>query len=531
MTRGIAGKIARAFIDSPLTPLVIVAALLLGLFSIWQTPREEEPQIVVPMLDVFVSMPGASSQEIEQRVTIPMERLLQEIPGVEYLYSTSQSGGSLVIVRFYVGTKEEDAIVRTYNKLYSNFDRIPQGVSQPLIKARSIDDVPILAMTFWGKNYDAYSLRRIAAEVQERIKQVENVSDTTLLGGQKRELKITLDPQKLAAFRLSPALIARALQTTNQRSSAGSFADGLHEIAVESGTFLHSAEEAGKIVVAVQNARPVYLADVATINDGAEDPADYVYFGTGGAHPDPSGTFPAVTLAVAKRKGANATNVSNDVLAKVDSLRGYALPSDLQVTVTRNYGQTAKDKSNELLKHLSLATHFRHAPRRPLSRLERIRRRPSRHSRHPRFPLCIFYRLGYTLNRVTLFALIFTIGILVDDAIVVVENIVRHFRLPENQRTRPRGCRRRSRRRSRQSHHSCHLRRNRRHSPHGLREGTDGPVHDPHSRRRFHGHAVLAAGRLRRLSLGLAPPAAPHRRKMHAHRENEDRATRLYRRS
>ncbi len=433
MTRGIAGKIARAFIDSPLTPLVIVAALLLGLFSIWQTPREEEPQIVVPMLDVFVSMPGASSQEIEQRVTIPMERLLQEIPGVEYLYSTSQSGGSLVIVRFYVGTKEEDAIVRTYNKLYSNFDRIPQGVSQPLIKARSIDDVPILAMTFWGKNYDAYSLRRIAAEVQERIKQVENVSDTTLLGGQKRELKITLDPQKLAAFRLSPALIARALQTTNQRSSAGSFADGLHEIAVESGTFLHSAEEAGKIVVAVQNARPVYLADVATINDGAEDPADYVYFGTGGAHPDPSGTFPAVTLAVAKRKGANATNVSNDVLAKVDSLRGYALPSDLQVTVTRNYGQTAKHKSDELLKHLFLATisvtllvalalGWRESGVVLLAIPVTLA-----------LTLFIFYAYGYTLNRVTLFALIFSIGILVDDAIVVVENIVRHFRLPQNQ--------------------------------------------------------------------------------------------------
>ncbi len=288
-------------------------------------------------------------------------------------------------------------------------------------------------MTFWGKNYDAYSLRRIAAEVQERIKQVENVSDTTLLGGQKRELKITLDPQKLAAFRLSPALIARALQTTNQRSSAGSFADGLHEIAVESGTFLHSAEEAGKIVVAVQNARPVYLADVATINDGAEDPADYVYFGTGGAHPDPGGTFPAVTLAVAKRKGANATNVSNDVLAKVDSLRGYALPSDLQVTVTRNYGQTAKHKSDELLKHLFLATisvtllvalalGWRESGVVLLAIPVTLA-----------LTLFIFYAYGYTLNRVTLFALIFSIGILVDDAIVVVENIVRHFRLPQNQ--------------------------------------------------------------------------------------------------
>jgi multidrug efflux pump subunit AcrB len=200
--RELAGTIAHAFIDSPLTPLVIVAALLLGVFSIWQTPREEEPQIVVPMLDVFVSMPGASAQEVEQRVTIPMERLLQEIPGVEYLYSTSQPCGALVIIRFYVGLKEEDAIVRTYNKLYTNFDRIPQGVGQPLIKARSIDDVPVLAMTFWGRNYDGSTLRRIVTEAQQNVKQVENVSETTLLGGQKRELKITPDPQKLAAYRI-----------------------------------------------------------------------------------------------------------------------------------------------------------------------------------------------------------------------------------------------------------------------------------------------------------------------------------------
>ena len=433
LQRGLAGTIAHAFIVSPLTPLVIVAALLLGIFSIWQTPREEEPQIVVPMLDVFVSMPGASAHEVEQRVTIPMERLLQEIPGVEYLYSTSQPGGALVIIRFYVGLKEEDAIVRTYNKLFANFDRIPQGVGQPLIKARSIDDVPVLAMTFWGKNYDGSTLRRIAAEVQQNIKQVENVSETTLLGGQKRELKITLDPQKLAAYRVGPLLVARALQGGNQRLQAGSFAEGNQEFAVEAGTFLHSAEEAKKIVVAVQNGRPIYLADVANVSDGPEEPVNYVYFGTGGAEVGPSGSYPAVTLAVAKRRGANATNVSTDVLAKIDSLRGYVLPNDLQVTVTRNYGQTAKHKSDELLKHLFLATisvtflvalalGWRESGVVLLAIPVTLA-----------LTLFIFYAYGYTLNRVTLFALIFSIGILVDDAIVVVENIVRHFRLPENQ--------------------------------------------------------------------------------------------------
>jgi multidrug efflux pump subunit AcrB len=434
---GLAGKIANAFITSPLTPLVIVAALLLGLFSIWQTPREEEPQIIVPMLDVFVNMPGASAEEVEQRVTVPMERLLQEIPGVEYLYSNSQPGGALVIVRFYVGIKEEDAIVRTYNKLYASFDRIPQGASQPLIKARSIDDVPVMAMTFWGKNYDAAAVRRIAAEVQQSVKQVENVSETTLLGGQRRELRIILDAQKLASFHLSPLLIARALESTNQRTQAGSFAQGNQELAVEAGNFLKSAEDAKKVIVAVQNGRPVYLGDVAEIVDGPEEPTNYVFFGTGGATAGVNGTFPAVTLAVAKRKGANATNVSRDVLAKVESLRGYVLPHDLQVTVTRNYGQTAKHKSDELLKHLFLATlsvtllvalalGWRESGVVLLAIPVTLA-----------LTLFIFYAYGYTLNRVTLFALIFSIGILVDDAIVVVENIVRHFRLPESQ-DRPR---------------------------------------------------------------------------------------------
>ena len=270
-------------------------------------------------------------------------------------------------------------------------------------------------------------------KLQQNVKQVENVSETTLLGGQKRELKITLDPQKLAAYHIGPLLIARALQASNQRLQAGSFAEGNQEFAVEAGTFLRSAEEAKKIVVAVQNGRPVYLADVANVSDGPEEPVNYVYFGTGGAEAGPGGTYPAVTLAVAKRKGANATNVSTDVLAKIDSLRGYVLPNDLQVTVTRNYGQTAKHKSDELLKHLFLATisvtllvalalGWRESGVVLLAIPVTLA-----------LTLFIFYAYGYTLNRVTLFALIFSIGILVDDAIVVVENIVRHFRLPENQ--------------------------------------------------------------------------------------------------
>jgi len=431
VNRGLAGKIAHAFIDSRLTPLVIIGSLLLGLFSILQTPREEEPQIVVPMLDVFVGMPGASSQEVEERVTIPMEQLLRDVPGVEYLYSTSQPGGALVIVRFYVDTKEEDAIVRTYNRLYSNFDRIPQGATQPLIKARSIDDVPVLAVTFWGKNYGGYTLRRIAAEVQQSVKQVENVSETTLLGGQRRQVRVTLNPQRLAAYHASPLAIASVLRSSNQRSTSGSFAERNQEIAVESGALLQNVDDVRKTVVTVLGGRPVYLSDVADITDGPEEAANYVYYSAGGANADAM-TYPAVTLAVAKRKGTNATNVSKDVLTRIDALRGYVIPSDVQVTVTRNYGQTAKHKSDELLKHLFLATlsvtllvalalGWRESGVVLLAIPVTLA-----------LTLFIFYAYGYTLNRVTLFALIFSIGILVDDAIVVVENIVRHFRLAEN---------------------------------------------------------------------------------------------------
>ncbi|HKB53030.1 MAG TPA: efflux RND transporter permease subunit, partial [Ramlibacter sp.] len=202
-----AGRIAHAFIASKLTPLIIMASLLLGAFAVWQTPREEEPQIIVPMLDVFVQMPGASAKEVEQRVTVPMEKLLREVPGVEYIYSTSSPGMSMVIVRFYVGQKEEDAIVRTYNKLYSNFDRIPPGVSPPIIKVRSIDDVPIMALTLWGEHYDAASLRRIAGELENSLKQLDDISETKIIGGLPRQVRVVLDTERLAAYGLSPAQV------------------------------------------------------------------------------------------------------------------------------------------------------------------------------------------------------------------------------------------------------------------------------------------------------------------------------------
>ena len=439
----LAGRIAHGFIDSKLTPLVIVAALLLGAFSILETPREEEPQIVVPMLDVFVQMPGASPEEISQRVSLPMEKLLREIPGVEYIYSINQPGVSMLIVRFLVGSKEEDAIIQTYNKLYSNFDRIPPGASQPIIKVRSINDVPIMALTLWGKSYDSYHLRRIAGELENSLKQLDDVSETTIIGGQPRQVRVVLDTQRLAAYGLTPAAVADQLQRANSRSAVGSFARNNNEFKVEAGKFFTRTEDLQQVVVGVHSGRPVYLRDVVEkLEDGPSEPDNYVMFANArgsaeaGRRSDTRQEYPAVTITLAKRKGTNATTISEHVLEKVRSMRGYELPTDLNITVTRNYGETAKNKSNELLKHLLIATlsvtllialalGWRESGVVLLAVPVTLA-----------LTLAVFYLYGYTLNRVTLFALIFSIGILVDDAIVVVENIVRHFRLPAS-RGRP----------------------------------------------------------------------------------------------
>jgi multidrug efflux pump subunit AcrB len=441
----IAGRIALTFIESKLTPLAITAALLLGIMAIWLTPREEEPQIVVPMLDVMVQMPGASAQEVQQRVSIPMEKLLREVPGIEYLYSISHPGMSIVIVRFYVGTREEDAIVKTYNKLYSNFDKIPPGVSQPIIKARSIDSVPILALTLWGAKYDASQLHLIAGELEQTIEQIDDVAETSIIGGQPRAVRVVLDTNKLAAYGLTPTQVVSQLQAANSRESSGSFAHDNREFQVEAGYFFTRAEDLQQLVVGVHSARPVYLRDVARgIESGPAEPVNYVLFGNGAGvarttdavNAQPGSEFPAVTITVAKRKGTNATLIAQRVLKRMEDLRGNVVPADLNLTVTRNYGETAKDKSDELLKHLMLATlsvtlliAFALGWRESGVVLVAI---PVTLA----LTLGIFYLFGYTLNRVTLFALIFSIGILVDDAIVVVENIVRHFRLPGN-RGRP----------------------------------------------------------------------------------------------
>ena len=429
---GIAGRIARGFIDSKLTPLVVITSVLLGLASVILLPREEEPQIKVPIVDVLVSMPGFGAKEVEERATRPMEKLLWEIPGVEYLYSTSQPGQSLVIVRFKVGENAADSLTRLHQKLQANFDRIPHGVSQPLIKPRSIDDVPILALTLHSARYDHLALRRVASQIDDAVKQVPLVAETTLIGGARRQVRVLLDPSRLASRNLSAAGLVPMLRQANRQSASGGLTSANQEIAIETGAFLTSAEDVGNVVVGVFGGKPVYLREVAGIVDGAEEPSQYVFFGGGSFHGSSADDQPAVTLAIAKRPGANAIAVADEVLRKVETLKGVVIPSDVQVSVTRHYGETASEKSNELLWHMLIAVvsvsililltlGWRESGIVAVAIPATLA-----------LTLLVFYLYGFTLNRITLFALIFSIGILVDDAIVVVENIVRHFHLPRN---------------------------------------------------------------------------------------------------
>jgi multidrug efflux pump subunit AcrB len=431
--KGIAGRIASAFIESRLTPLIVIASILLGAGAVVLLPREEEPQIIVPMIDVFVQMPGASAREVEERVTKPMEKLLWEIPGVEYIYSTSAPGQSMAIVRFKVGEDEEKSIVRLNQKMFANFDLIPPGASTPLVKPRSIDDVPILALTLSSDRYDHYALRRVAAELNDQIKTIPDVSEISLIGGRRRQVRVILDPARLAARGLDPSALVSMLAAANRQLQSGSFSSGNREFLVETGAFLRTAEDVGSVVVEAAAGRPVYLRDVSTIVDGPEEPADYVLFGLGpaaqGKAPAPE---PAVTLSIAKRKGTNAIVIAENVIRKVEEIRGRTIPDGIRLTVTRNYGETAAEKSNELLLHMliaiisvSILIWFTLGMRESGIVATAI---PVTLA----LTLAVFYLTGYTLNRVTLFALIFSIGILVDDAIVVVENIVRHYRLPSN---------------------------------------------------------------------------------------------------
>ncbi|MBF0337232.1 MAG: efflux RND transporter permease subunit [Nitrospirae bacterium] len=425
---GISGKIASSFIKSKLTPLIVFASLLMGLFAVSVTPREEEPQIVVPMFDVMVSYPGASAREMEQLVTYQMEKVLSEITGVEFVYSVTRPGFTLAIVRFYVGEDTEKSSVKLHQKLAANFDKIPAGVSRPLIKPKSIDEVPIVSLTLSSDEYSAYQLRSVAMQVADEIKKDNNVAEIYVTGGQTRQLRVTFSPERLKGYGLSPLYIINALKNSNVLLPSGVFQQDNVEYVVETGKNLQSAQDVKDIIVGVHNGSPVYLRNVADVTDGPGEPSSYVFMGHG-ARANHPGLSNAVTIALAKTKGSNATTIAEKAIEKIEHLKGWLIPNGINVTVTRDYGETAKEKSDSLLEHLFIATFsvilliaftlgFKEsivvAVAVPVTLA---------------LTLLINYLFGYTLNRVTLFSLIFSIGILVDDAIVVVENIHRHFKL------------------------------------------------------------------------------------------------------
>jgi multidrug efflux pump subunit AcrB len=421
---GISGRIARTFLRSKLTPLVTVAALAVGLLAILGIPREEEPQISVPMIDVFAALPGASPREVENVLARPIEQKMREIPGVDHVYTVSGDGAVMVTVRFDVGEDQERSVTKVHAKLAAAMDSVPAGAIGPLVKPHSIDDVPVLALTLHGGGYDANALRQLALQLEDEIRTVPDVSETFVVGGSPRQYLVTLDPVRLASSGVTPGEVAIALKGTDARLTAGELtaADQVYQVHI--GAPVTTVAEVGSVAVGSRGGAPVYLRDVAEVIDGFGEPTTYV------SHESKRGASEsAVTIAVAKRKGANATSVTRAVLARVDAARDRLLPRDVTLDVTRDYGETAGDKARELILHLALATvsvtvliwlflGWREAAVVLVAVPVTLS-----------VTLFAYYVLGYTLNRITLFALIFSIGILVDDAIVVVENIYRHLRM------------------------------------------------------------------------------------------------------
>jgi len=430
---GASGGIAKAFLESKLTPLLVVFSLLLGGFAVMVTPREEEPQIKVPMIDVFVGYPGATAQEVERRVVSPLEKAISQIANVEYVYSTSQPSGGMIIARFLVGTDPDEAVTRIHAKVSELQGSLPAGATPPVVAPRSIDDVPVVAYTLWSESADPVQLRRVAEEVRTELARHPRVAQVWVIGGQRRVVRVSFDRERLAAHNASILQAYQALSGLNWRLPAGSFALADSEADVDVGALFRSAEEVGNAVIGVYGGRPVYLREVATIVDGPEEPASYVWMmaGAGGSEKAlPNGLdASAVTVAVAKKPGSNAVDLVRELDGRTQRMRGPIVPSDVTLTKTRDYGFTANEKSSELIFHMGLATlsvvilmAFALGRREAVVVAVAV---PATLA----LTLASSYLFGYTLNRVTLFALIFAIGILVDDAIVVVENIHRHYEL------------------------------------------------------------------------------------------------------
>lgn len=431
---GISGRLAAFFLHNQLTPLLALAALLLGLFAVWVTPREEEPQIDVTFANVFIPFPGASAAEVESLVIGPMERVLGEIAGVKHIYSVSRPDVGVVTVQFEVGEPRSEAVVRLYNAIYSNQDWRPPGlgVLSPLVKPGGIEDVPILTLTLWRDRVDeavgADSLAQIARSLETEIKRVSGTRDVYTVGAPEQVVRVELDPRRLAARGLTFGEVAEAISLSNRALHAGAVVTGDQQQPVQAGTFLASRDDVANLVIGLSRGRPIYLQDVAEVQFGPDQSDSYVWHGSGPASARQQAVrhASAVTLAVAKKPGENAIDVAESVLQRIAMLRGSYIPDDVQITVTRNYGATADDKAQTLIRKLLFAT---------LSVVLLVMLAMGRREAVVvgvavvvtlAATLFASWAWGFTLNRVSLFALIFSIGILVDDAIVVVENIHRH---------------------------------------------------------------------------------------------------------
>jgi multidrug efflux pump subunit AcrB len=430
---GIAGRIAGAFLHSRLTPLAVLTSLLLGLLAIATLPREEEPQIKVPMVDVRLAWPGAPVAQVERQLTTPVERRLWEIPGLEYLYSTTADDGALLIARFKVGSDPDQALTRLRTRLDEAATLLPPGAAVASVSPRSIDDVPVLALSLWSParpDLDQNELRKVAAELAAELRKTPGVARVRLLGGEPREVRIAPDPGRMAAAGVTVDALRGALSAAGFSWPAGRIEQrgGLAALRVESP--LETLEQVRRLPVGARDGRVVRLGEIAAVSDGPGEPTQYVFF----AGPD-GRRHPAVTVEVAKRPGVNATDLVHGLHARVEELKPRLLGAEIRVTTARDYGETAKHKADDLMFHLLLAT---------LSVIALIALALGRREAVVvavaipvtlALTLFLYQFLGYTLNRVTLFALIFSIGILVDDAIVVVENIARHFHMRDNRAT------------------------------------------------------------------------------------------------
>jgi multidrug efflux pump subunit AcrB len=427
---GIAGRIASVFIDSPITPLLMVATLAVGLLGLIFTPRQEDPQISVPMIDIFVQYPGASADQVASLVTEPLERIMYQIPGVRHVYSASQRGQAMVTVRFVVGEPLGPSIVKVHDKLQSNLDKIPPGVSMPLVKPKGIDDVPVVTVTLSSDGVDDAALRTLGMDVLQKLREVPDSGQGFVVGGRKEQVRVEVVPERLAGYGLTLDNLAQAINAANQQQQAGSVESSNAAFSVYTGAFLRTADEISRLVVGSRGGLPVYVKDIANVIHGPEEARQLVTFYTGQSADEnepPAGGESAVTIALAKKEGTNGVTVANDILDKLELLRGHLIPDNVRVTITRDYGKTANDKVNELLMAL-----FEAAGAVTILCLVGLGFRAA-FVVITVIPIVILitvwsaWVLGYTIDRVSLFALIFSIGILVDDATVVVENIFRRW--------------------------------------------------------------------------------------------------------